>query len=80
MIYKIIDNPTENNARELLSTYDLELPNGFLKGNEEYFSLFINKDIDDVIIGRTFKVNAKTRISKLSNESLKLIGGDKFKC
>ena len=79
MIYKIIENPTDNSFKDLVEHYNIEYPSGFIKDGDIYASLFINQHIDDIVIARTYKVNAKTKESALQNESVCLSGGW-FKC
>jgi len=79
MIYKVEHNPSYENVKNMFAKYKVDLPENFLKGNEIYVSLFINENINDIVIGRTFKVNAKSKMSIFQSESMFIEGGW-YKC
>ena len=79
MIYKVVNNPNYDNVTKLFARYKVELPDDFLKGNEVYVSLFINENIDDIVVGRTFTTNSNSKMNRTQNESVFIQGGG-FKC
>lgn len=78
--FKILFEPTEEKIVKFFKDNEVDLPDNFIHGNEISFHIFKSEKVGEIIVSRTYNLNCKTKMSRERSESLKLKGGNNWKC